>query len=617
MPLMTNLHKAASGKYFYRRAVPERLRAAVGKREIWIALHTADGEEAKRRQPAAHQQANEILDRSRRTTAGQGSATQPGEGPTPGTAVPSLSVATINEMARGWRDKRIAESLSAMTFINPSATRPDAIQFGSLFARRYRHRALDGEIDALSRIEARRCLSEAGLTPDQIPDGSPEFRLLCYAIMLAMADWEETATQWLSGNTNYFPTQSVLPLPPGLREERPIVFAPAPNVGIAPATQASPATPAANVNGSGSPRGHEPLQQVVDTWLNEKVEMSPKTRHECQMVLRRLSEVVGGNPPIGSVDKVRVVQLQEALLAMPRSLPAADRRLPILQIAEKYKGLDIQRVRPETVRKQITLLQSFFEWAKEHEFIDENFAKGLKPKKGKRGIRRRVPFSSDDLQAIFNSPIYTGCYSPQERLRLGHQIIRDEYFWLPLLGTFQGGRLEELGSLLLSEIKREEGILYLELDVLEIDEEDSERDEAMKSFTSLRVSPVHPMILACGFEAYVEELRGRGETRLFPNLRPDRFGKYTALYSKWFGRFLTRLAITERRKVFHSLRHNFKAACRRANLREDVHDRLTGHRNDSVGRQYGEDIPMCVLAEAMQKVQYPELDLSHVYAQRS
>jgi len=46
MPAMTNLLRAPSGTYFYRRVVPERLRAAVGKGEIKISLKTKDVEEA-------------------------------------------------------------------------------------------------------------------------------------------------------------------------------------------------------------------------------------------------------------------------------------------------------------------------------------------------------------------------------------------------------------------------------------------------------------------------------------------------------------------------------------------------------------------------------------------
>jgi integrase len=69
------------------------------------------------------------------------------------------------------------------------------------------------------------------------------------------------------------------------------------------------------------------------------------------------------------------------------------------------------------------------------------------------------------------------------------------------------------------------------------------------------------------------------------------------------------IGITDARKVFHSFRHTFKCACRRAGISEEVHDALTGHRNGSVGRSYGLGVPLTVLAEAMAKVGYPGLEL--------
>lgn len=608
MPAMTYLLKASSGKYFYRRVVPPELRAAVGKREIKIALHTTDRDEAKRRHSEAHRQACELIHRYRGVKVAGVASSGSGEA---ADALPErrLSPAQINDIACRWRTGAVTNGQYWMAFGSPLSQGERLAKICRLkaAAEAFRRNAMERQYPDYVLNLARRCLDEAG-APDVGTD-SAEFSLTCYALALAFGDCMEAEAEWLAGNPLFFPTGPVLASPaatPGAGTSAPRF--PGLTSAQEPIRMEMPP-----LNPYTAPRGDTPLSGAIERWFREKADMSPKTQHECRMVFRRLSEILGGDQPIGSVDQVKVVELKEALCMMPRSLPEADRRLPILEIVNKYKGQEIKRISAETVSKQIGLLQSFFGWAKDHKYVLDNYAVGLKPDKPKRGIRRRILFSSDDLRAIFSTPIYTGCSSARERLKKGPQIIRDEYFWLPLLGLYQGGRLNELGSLLVSEVKTEEGILFLELDVLETGEDSAEEDEAMKSYTSLRVSPVHPVVMACGFAEYVADLRRRGEARLFPNLKPDRFGTFTAQYSKWFGRFLTALGITERRKVFHSFRHNFKAACRRANLREDVHDRLTGHRNDSVGRQYGEDIPMCVLAEAMSKVQYPELDLSPLY----
>jgi hypothetical protein len=71
-------------------------------------------------------------------------------------------------------------------------------------------------------------------------------------------------------------------------------------------------------------------------------------------------------------------------------------------------------------------------------------------------------------------------------------------------------------------------------------------------------------------------------------------------------------------RVFHSFRHGFKDALRTARISEDVNDALTGHAGgSSIARGYGaKDIVrrfgLPALADAVSKVAYPGLDLSHV-----
>jgi len=45
---------------------------------------------------------------------------------------------------------------------------------------------------------------------------------------------------------------------------------------------------------------------------------------------------------------------------------------------------------------------------------------------------------------------------------------------------------------------------------------------------------------------------------------------------------------------------------------EEVHDAITGHRPRFSGRSYGGEVPLEVTAEAMARIAYPSLDLSHL-----
>jgi integrase len=117
---------------------------------------------------------------------------------------------------------------------------------------------------------------------------------------------------------------------------------------------------------------------------------------------------------------------------------------------------------------------------------------------------------------------------------------------------------------------------------------------------------------------FVAQVRDGSEARLFPFLKPGPKGGFGEAWSKWFGRYIRGLGITNPASVFHSFRHSFKDALRAAGVSEDVNDALTGHSGGGVGRTYGAKemvrrFGLPILAEAVAKVSFPGLDLSHLH----
>lgn len=597
MPVMSNLHRAKSGTYFYRRTVPKELRAALKKREHWESLKTSDPAEAKRRFPDAHRRADELFDRHRPSAPPFVSPSDEG--------MPRLTAAEIDAAVCEWRDQVVEEDFVLEQAFNRNERRSDegrrkVIAGKRRWAEYLRRCATTCEFpDNIVRMAQAR-LEQMNGKSSTIATDSAEFRLLCVACCLGMADLYEAEARWFEGDFTYRPSNGIF-VARGMEYSAPRAGAAAP-VALTP----TPSTP-----GSA-----DSLMTVFERRMAEKQDMSAKTQHELRTVMRRLTEALGGDPPIAAITQVQMRTFQEALVQMPRRMSRDLHRRPILEIMAMTKDdRTIQRVTPETVRKQIGLLQAFFAWCKRRGYLEKNFAEGLKPDKSRHLGRKRIDLSTEDLIKVFSSPIYTGCRSAEDRATSGDVIIKDHYYWIPLLAIFSGGRLEELGSLLLAEVKSDQGILFLDLDIIEKDEDSDTKvaaDEQMKNDPSLRRVPIHPTILACGFAQYVQELRDRGEKRLFPRLRPDKRGKLTSPLSKGLNGLLRRLGITDRCKVFHSTRHSFKTACRMAGLPEDVHDALTGHSNGSVGRTYGQ-MPITTLADAMARINYPGLDLSHLF----
>jgi integrase len=103
---------------------------------------------------------------------------------------------------------------------------------------------------------------------------------------------------------------------------------------------------------------------------------------------------------------------------------------------------------------------------------------------------------------------------------------------------------------------------------------------------------------------------GSAGPRLFPNWKRGEDGYYSSGFSKWFARFLNNLGLKDPRLVFHSFRHGFKDALRRAMVEERIQDAIMGHEPEHVSSEYGLGYGPAELNKAIKPVSYIGLDLS-------
>lgn len=329
------------------------------------------------------------------------------------------------------------------------------------------------------------------------------------------------------------------------------------------------------------------LQYLFDKFNQERF-VSKKTVDEAQKVIGRFIGVYG-DIAAEDINGTIIREFKELLIKTPSILSNELRSLTLRQIVKIFDGNHTGRTLSDSaINKHLSVISSVLEWASNNSYFSDNWHNPVRGKTIKRkGLKQdRMPFTEDDLRTIFSNDIYTKHTRPKGG-------CGEAAYWIPIIGLYTGMRLEEIGQLLVSDVRREGGIRYFDIN-------DSDGKQ-LKNKSSIRRVPIHKKLLDLGLVDYADSLEGE---QLFPLLKKDKYGKLTQNWSKWFGRHLRRIGITDSSKVFHSYRHGLKDALRNADADEAISDAITGHSSVSIGRSYGSGYNLTILNKAVQGVNY-------------
>lgn len=274
-----------------------------------------------------------------------------------------------------------------------------------------------------------------------------------------------------------------------------------------------------------------------------------------------------GDLPITAIEKRMVAAYRDALLTDPKK-------------ARK----------PGTVKKLVGALSTILQKQVDDGAAQFNPAKGVKVDKPKNAPKAREDFSIEELRRLFGGPIFSEGVRP---VPMGGEAA----YWVFVLGLYTGARLDEICQLEISDVVAQDGVRFFSF-------HDFENGKKLKNANSRRIVPIHPDVTALGFDGYLKSIPQNGA--LFPDLRPLGRKRPSQRFSKWANRVIDDAGLDDRRLTFHSLRHTFKTAARRAELHDDIHDRLTGHKQGNVGRSYGK-AELLTLSRAMRRIAYPGL----------
>jgi len=319
-----------------------------------------------------------------------------------------------------------------------------------------------------------------------------------------------------------------------------------------------------------------------------------------------------GDLEVAQINRGHVRQFRDAALLVPAKRSGKLLKAALPELVEYSRAHpEVPRLKAATINKWLNCLGAVLNWARNNGIIPDDMP-WSDPVKGMRlpeARSTRQPWEPQELTALFSSPIYLSGERP-----IGGK--GEAAFWLPLLGMFSGARLNELAPMCVEDVKTDAASGVRFITVIE----DEEEGRSVKTEGSVRAIPIHSELTRIGFPAFVEHVRKSGgqSARLFPKLTPGPKGGFGEAFSKWFGRYKRKLGITNPNSVFHSFRHGFKDALRAADVKEDINDAITGHSGgNAVARGYGwkemaRRFGFQRLSEAVEKVRYPGLDLSHV-----
>jgi len=341
----------------------------------------------------------------------------------------------------------------------------------------------------------------------------------------------------------------------------------------------------------------ETITTVFDKW-DGSAKRPLKTVNEFRRHIRRFVEVCG-DLPVDAITKRHISAYRETIVRLPTHLDHKTRKLPVPKILERTKGQpDLKRLSPGAVQKAIRAVSAVLGYAVESGYVDHNVASGVKVRGVGTGQVRRKDYEIHHLNTIFGSPVFTEGERPKGG---GGEAAA----WLPLLSLYSGARLEELGQLLVNDVKTVDGVDCLELDTFG-------GGKKLKTVSSRRIVPIHSELVRIGFLKHVDKMREAKERRVFPNVTSGALEgeTKTAAFSAWWSRYVRGLGIDDVDKPFHAFRHTFKTFCRASKIAKEYHDAITGHAGSDVGDGYGSGHPVSVLVEEVEKLTFRGLMLS-------
>lgn len=306
------------------------------------------------------------------------------------------------------------------------------------------------------------------------------------------------------------------------------------------------------------------LSEVADRHIEEGERSNlwmAKTLTEKRDALNLLTQLVK-DKPLADITKADARMVKSALQKLPknRNKSPATKGLT-LDAMLQMDGLPVASIR--TLNAYVSHFQTFFRWAVEQGFANDNVFDGMRFRMPKRDkAAQRDAFTTAQLGVM-----YKHLTENPEGL-----VPKDEHKWVTLIAMFTGARLNEVAQLGVSDLLLQDGVWCFSFTT------EGDDNKHLKTEASKRLVPVHDDLLACGLQSFMDAARVKGRARLFPALSYDKQNGYGRNVGRWFNEsFLVKLGMKKATLSFHCLRHTMNTQLGQKNVPEHIQKAILGH----------------------------------------
>ncbi len=309
------------------------------------------------------------------------------------------------------------------------------------------------------------------------------------------------------------------------------------------------------------------------------------SKKKCQVILDLM-----GIKEITKIRRKEAESVRKLLNDLPSNISKHKelRGLTPLRAIKANKKLGKPLLNAESIKYYIHKCSSFFEWAVINEYTDINPFKGFRLKTTFKASEAKNAYSSSELKKLFSTSLHA-----QE------SSLHHFKFWLPIIASVTGARLNEICQLYKDDIIQVDGIWCFNIS-------DKHNGQKLKNINSHRIIPIHSKLIELGFLEMLPLIAGK---RLFPDLELKRDG-YGTSASRWFGRFKTKLGFSKGHD-FHSFRHTVANELKQLAVPQERTASILGHAQQGITyERYGKGFTVEVLKQTIESI--PTTHLKHL-----